>query len=322
MTKHVRDSKIIDSQAIKKPKRQDIFSHAKRIILTQLGSELKTLEFPKPLNPIDDLKESRFKNWPVYKQIFENDLKGLINLFSDGEKSPFINGSRQEVSSPLFWACKLGNPDIVQFLLDKGADPQCLNEISSSPLIYVMQGGQEKILGILFTHSPRLLQGFNLQSWIYLVNSAFKYGHSHLLIDLGEQILKNRDENSLYIYTFLLYAKGCISLKPLAKEKFLKKLIELLNQETEPFLSYCLSQGGEYFLRKLFKTPSIFAVLKQPDKNKVLIKLACELNNENVLILILSRCPELFQVGTIVPNFLQLIIHNNLSFLKNIFKNI
>jgi Ankyrin repeats (many copies) len=329
----------------KTPATDDIKESPKKIRFFEddFIAELARLECCAPCPDVKELNW-KYKKAPIYKEIYENDVKALTALLKDNKeysaaRRHFINMPEVNLNPPLFFACQLGHVEAARVLLENGADPHCLNAEGVSPLAYAVMSGKPEMLMLFWEYAPNLLQSLNFVSWVQIIENALQYRQTRLLIRILSRFLE-RDNKNVCLCLVLLLFKGCPSLQVLALaiiEDFFRIIKELMVQEGAAFFKYLLRGDSGFLLGLLHKQD--FREILLSDKGIELLFCASELNHTSCLDFIIRHYPSLLTSANIiniqelhnyqgpgieidyaahraVPNFLTFIIHNNVEVFK------
>jgi Ankyrin repeats (3 copies) len=325
-----RKDKVYHSKTKEKPKKlkiiddpfleaQAMFSDLKLpAALKKIESELRDPE----INALKDLAVS-IDPPPLHRAILNKDIKEVTQLLADPKICQEINTSDGR-SPPLFWAVKLGHLEIINLLLQNGADIQQLNSRDHHCLYFAVQGGHLDVLDQLFTRAPGLLTRYTVLMWIRLVEFAFTYGTSYTLIRIAKHILSTKDEKSLYTLMILLYCKGCRSLS-FNTLKFKQHVLAMIDQDKKIDFIHYLMRGDKTLTLDLFSSQKIREKLVnwRSEEKSTIIQVASQTNREDILEKIFSFYPDLFfQTDPschTTYTFVQLVRDGHLSVLKNIF---
>ena len=86
---------------------------------------------------------------------YTNDIEGVRRLLKDGAPhDPDVYGR-----TPLFYAMNRGSGELVQLLLDHGADPQLASENGTTPLSYGARSGNYNAVRLLLEHGVEQTPG-------------------------------------------------------------------------------------------------------------------------------------------------------------------
>lgn len=83
----------------------------------------------------------------LLKEVYDKDPTRL-NLDMKSTSTHFDNGGNTAIA----YACKGMKPNIVRMLLNRGADPNIVNNLGMSPLMIASSGGYEDIVDMLLAH--------------------------------------------------------------------------------------------------------------------------------------------------------------------------
>lgn len=137
---------------------------------------------------------------------YEEEISSILQLLKKiNEKKPNeINKTDEDGNTALHYAASRGIPEVVELLLDLGADPNIQNDIGLSPLMQGVESGQIEATAILIQSKPKkdLLD----QEGNTLLISAAKNGNVQLITTLFKYDKEQIDSVNKEGKTALMYA--------------------------------------------------------------------------------------------------------------------
>eukprot|EP00027_Filamoeba_sp_ATCC50430_P013293 CAMPEP_0168564146 /NCGR_PEP_ID=MMETSP0413-20121227/13075_1 /TAXON_ID=136452 /ORGANISM="Filamoeba nolandi, Strain NC-AS-23-1" /LENGTH=979 /DNA_ID=CAMNT_0008595769 /DNA_START=183 /DNA_END=3119 /DNA_ORIENTATION=- len=104
-----------------------------------------------------DLKAPTKEGTKLLKEVLEGDVKGITAALSAKTKEPIINSHDEKSGdTSLHIAAELGYREVVQLLLEKGADTSAINKSGQTPLHVGTKKGQLDIIGLILSHGAKV----------------------------------------------------------------------------------------------------------------------------------------------------------------------
>lgn len=103
-------------------------------------------------------------------------VKSILSALDSASVQNLINFAPGGSNTLLFKACENGHKEVVNFLLDKGADGRIHSVTKYSPLYIAAYNGRRDIVEILLKKFPNLISGLTVERWSPL-HAAVINGH-------------------------------------------------------------------------------------------------------------------------------------------------
>ncbi|KAJ8374579.1 hypothetical protein SKAU_G00051590 [Synaphobranchus kaupii] len=118
---------------------ESIFKHSTTLTNRQRGNEVTA-------------RPATFDTLSVHQLAARGEVTQLAAHLSKRKGSSLVNSRDEREFTPIMWAAAFGEIAVVEFLLEKGADPKALARERESALSLASSGGYADIAGILLKH--------------------------------------------------------------------------------------------------------------------------------------------------------------------------
>ena len=137
-----------------------------------------------------------------------------------------MNENKNVSIPPLHWACGIGNPQVINLLIESGANPQMVDGNGKTPLAYTLCSNNPAAVDALLAHGAGLPAGDLRKLVEFYFIPALKYESTDCLRPLFKKILLAGNEELAVRYMVLLWVVGIEELSPYIPRAYLIPLIE------------------------------------------------------------------------------------------------
>ncbi len=198
----------------------------------------------------------------LHRAILDEDPVRIKSILDSGTAN--INDVKASYDSPLHWACAIGNPEIINLLIEFGANPHLVNRGIWTPISYAMSSNNPAAMDAMFAHGIALPTADFKMLALHYINWALLNDATDCLRHLFQIILARENQELALRYMVLLWVIGidefytyipATKLGPLIEEMLgnynvlMNYVVKNVHGNFSEMMSFCRQQIRESVLR-------------------------------------------------------------------------